>query len=242
MISIFAKLERAIDKRSLDETRFRDLLKRTGFKPGGVVMTHTSMEEVARRVSEMTPSAVVSLMKDLVSPGGTILMPAFDTDAIAEAFRLSDGVVSSIHPTHPVTAWGKHARSLTATHHVGGTFDTFSPFYKLREHDGVVIGIGAGLESFSIIHVAEELHPAARLRVFEKEVRTLQMSENNVPFEYAYRTMRRDVERRYDFLEQALLKDGTLRHLNEAGLKCCVLASDVFLRRSMDFVFVRLQP
>ncbi len=242
MISIFAKLERAIDKRSLDETQFRDLLKRTGFKPGGVLMTHTSMEEVARRVSEMTASTVVDMMKDLVSPGGTILMPAFDTDAIAEAFRLSEGAVASIHPTHPVTAWGKHALALTATHHLGGTFDTFSPFYKLREHDGVVVGIGAGLEIFPIIHVAEELHTAARLRVFEKEVRTVRMSENNAAFEYAYRALREGVERDYDFLEQTLLRDGTLRYYSKGGLKCEVLGADAFLRRNMDLVFVGLHP
>jgi len=251
-------VQRALDRRTLTESDLRNLLQEAGLSNGTVVMVHSSMDELSRRVPGLTPVSFINLLMDLVTTTGTILMPTFpfrgkqsryveqqkhfdvrrtpsQVGLITEVFRRMTSVHRSLHPTHSVAAWGKLAIPLTSTHHLGGAFDTFSPFYKMAEHKGLVLGVGTGLrDSFTILHVPEELHAIARKRFFEEKVDTMTVCDGAEQFEYTFRVLRANAERNYERVEAALLRDRTLRYLKSGGLSCAVTDAKTFIRRSMQ--------
>jgi aminoglycoside 3-N-acetyltransferase len=254
------RVQRALDRRTLDENSLRNLLVQAGLKRAAVVMVHSSMDELARRVPGLTAISFINLLMELVGANGTILMPTFpfrgkqlhyveqqkhfdvrktpsQVGLITEVFRRMPGVSRSLHPTHPVAAWGKQAVALTSTHHLGGAFDTYSPFYRMAEHNGLVIGAGTSLrDSFTILHVPEELHAVARKRFFEEKVQTMTVFDGEEEFEYTFRVLRATAERDYDRVEAALLRDGTLRYLKSRGLSCAVTDANTFIQRSMQLI------
>jgi aminoglycoside 3-N-acetyltransferase len=256
----WTKLDRVIDRRTLDEAELHTLLVTIGFRPGAVVMVHSSMDEISRRVVSISPLGFIRMLMDMVGPSGTILMPTFpfrgkqlhyverratfdvrrtpsQVGLITEVFRRMPDVVRSSHPTHPVAAWGRNALALTSEPHFGSTFGVQSPICRLRELGGVVAGIGTGMrDSFTILHVAEELHPRARGHFFESASRTMTVLEGDRRFEYPFCALRADVHRNYDRVERALTRDGTLRYVSANGLRCAFTDADVFIRRSMRLV------
>jgi aminoglycoside 3-N-acetyltransferase len=253
-------VQRALDRRTLNETDLRTVLMQAGLRKGAVVMVHSSMDELSRRVPGLTPVSFINILMELVGTNGTILMPTFpfrgkqshyvehqkhfdvrktpsQVGLITEVFRRMPGATRSLHPTHPVAAWGKLAGQLTSTHHLGGAFDTYSPFYRIAEHKGLVIGVGTGLrDSFTILHVPEELHAVARKRFFEEKVQTMTVFDGEEDFEYTFRVLRANAERNYDRVETALLRDGTLRYLKSGGLSCAVADANTVIQRSMQLI------
>ena len=251
-------VQRALDRRTLSESDLQHLLQEAGLKKGAVVMVHSSMDELSRRVPGLTPVSFVIMLMDLVTTAGTILMPTFpfrgkqsryveqqkhfdvrrtpsQVGLTTEVFRRMPNVQRSLHPTHSVAAWGKLAVPLTSSHHLGGAFDTFSPFYKMAEHKGLVLGVGTGLrDSFTILHVPEELHAIARKRFFEEKVDTMTVFDGEEQFEYTFRVLRANAERNYERVEAALLRDRTLRYLKSGGLSCAVTDAKTFIQRSMQ--------
>lgn len=77
----------------------------------------------------------------------------------------------SLHPTHSVVAIGKDAEFYTSEHHLDQTpFGEHSPYYRLVKNRGKVVLFGTGLDSFTLVHVCEDLfgenYP---IRVYEKK-------------------------------------------------------------------------
>ena len=63
---------------------------------------------------------------------------------MTEFARRQRGAVRSLHPTKSVCAIGPAAKEITATHHLSPyPYDTCSPYYKLIERGGKIIGLGA---------------------------------------------------------------------------------------------------
>ena len=140
----------------------------SGFKPGATVMVHSSFSHVRRRVPGLSPKGLIALLQEQLGPEGTLLMPTFPfqgsqgeyaeknprfdvqrtpskVGVLTEVFRQMEGVVRSKHPTHPVAAWGRNASEIVSTHHLGPTFGVTSPFYRLREFEGIVVGLGTSM-------------------------------------------------------------------------------------------------
>jgi len=66
------------------------------------------------------------------------------TGILTEFARRQRGAVRSLHPTKSVCAIGPAAKEITATHHLSPyPYDTCSPYYKLIEGGGKIIGLGA---------------------------------------------------------------------------------------------------
>ena len=127
------------------------MLRDLGFNPGATVMVHSSFSHIRRRVPDLSPQSLIALLQDLLGSQGTLLIPTFPfqgsqgeyadknprfdvqktpskVGVLTEVFRQTPGVIRSKHPTHPVGAWGRHARDILSTHHLGPTFGVTSPF------------------------------------------------------------------------------------------------------------------
>jgi len=252
-------LDRKLDKRTLPQEEFTDLLVELGVTTGATVIVHSSMDEIARRVPRMTALRVIQILQNLLGQEGTLLMPTFPflgrqldyvttnpvfnprktaskVGLITECFRRMPGVVRSLHPTHSVAAWGKHARELTGSHHLGGTFGENSPYCKVQQFAGLVIGLGVRLRRMSIVHAPEELHSKTREFVFEAIPRVVCIAEDRTETPYQLFAMRAGIARNYERVEKLLLRNGTLKYLDRGGLRCAVVQAETFIRSSLDLI------
>src|SRR5262249_23506072 len=234
------------------------LLRDLGFIPGATVMVHSSFSHIRRRVPEISPQRLIALLQEQLGPEGTLLMPTFPFQGsqgdyadknprfdlqktpskvgiLTEVFRQSRDVVRSKHPTHAVSAWGLNAAEILSTHHLGPTFGVTSPFYRLCEFDGIVVGLGTRYRyAFTIGHVIEELHPRLREHDFEKRLRKMIVVDGDAEFGYEFRVLRPDLPREFNRLIRILRKDKILRYVPAAGLPCAVAKAVPFIRRSLQ--------
>lgn len=253
------KLDRACDRRTMTLPDFIQLLRELGITPGATVMVHTSMDEITRRVPELNAVMLVRVLQELLGQDGTLLMPTFpfvgpqlryvethDTfdprktpsrvGLATEVFRRMPGVIRSLHPTHSIAGWGKHAGDLLATHHVGTTFGPNSPLYKLRHYAGCVVGLGAGLSSFTILHVAEGVHPGTREYRFEAEPRVMTIVDGPERIPCTFDVLKPGVELDLDRIASFLMKDGTLKRVSKRGLKCVTARADQLIKHSFELI------
>jgi len=157
-----------------------DLLK-LGIAPGDTLFIHSSLKSLG--YVEGGAAAVVRALQDAVGPQGTLLIPTyympggtilgtcelkdyvFDARAhgthmgrLPEAFLASPGIHRSIHPTHSVSAWGRHARHLTEAHHQApSVFGVGSPWQRFLEiPNAKVLGLGISMGPVTFYHVLED--------------------------------------------------------------------------------------
>ena len=163
---------------SYDREDFLALLRRVGVRLGDIVIVHSSFDRF--EAFNGKPTEIILALQQAVGPLGTILMPTlpFTGTAVAyvanggifdvvrtpskmglltELFRRSPGVVRSVHPTHPVAAWGARSEEIIAGHHLAVTpCGTGSPYARLFEYDGKILFLGTGIEAMTFFHAVEE--------------------------------------------------------------------------------------
>jgi aminoglycoside 3-N-acetyltransferase len=220
------------------------------------------MENLSRRVPGLKPLRLVQLLQELVGEEGTLLMPTFpfrgrqsdyvdrnDTfdvgktpsqaGLVTEVFRRMPGVRRSLHPTHPIAGWGRHAADLLGTHHLGTAFGTSSPMYKLGQHGGLVIGLGTRpRDTFTILHVPEELHPATQIWAYEERPRVMTIVDGPRRIRYEVRVLRADAEReRFEMAWlKALLKERVVTTVDAGGLPCPTARADRLIERTLQLI------
>ena len=111
---------------------------------------------------------ILFLIREVIGASGTVLFPTYPnhrissyeylrlgkvfdvrrtpsyTGVLTEFARRQSGAVRSLHPTKSVCAIGPAAAEITATHHLSPyPYDTCSPYYKLIEGGGKIVGLGA---------------------------------------------------------------------------------------------------
>lgn len=258
----WVRLDRALDTRVLSMSDFVRLLEALGVTSGATVLVHSSMETLSRRVPGLKPIALIRLLQERLGGEGTLLMPTFpfrgrqrdyadrgDTfdvrktpsqaGLLTEVFRRMPGVVRSLHPTHPIAGWGRHAVDLLATHHLGTAFGPNSPMYKLAELRGLVVGLGTRpRDTFTILHVPEELHQAARAWAYEERPRVTTIVDGTRRIPYEFRVLRADAEReRFELdLLKALLREGVVRSVVAGGLPCSAARADQVIERALELI------
>lgn len=145
-----------------------------GLHPGAGVIVHSSLRSFGYVPGGAV--AVIEALMEVVTSEGTILMPSFNHAMILEegwsgyydpinsptingiipdTFRKMAGVYRSLDPTHPVAAWGKHARRYTQWHHRTLTMGLDSPIGLLYQDGGFGLFLGVGFEANSFHHVVE---------------------------------------------------------------------------------------
>jgi aminoglycoside 3-N-acetyltransferase len=150
-------------------------LNALGVGAGMTVMVHSSLGAFGQVPGGA--DTIIDSVCQLLTAEGTLLMPAlsymtvtrrqpmFDllntpscVGIIPETFRQRKDVLRSLHPTHSVCGWGKHARVLLAEHALAHTpCGPHSPFHHLPQYDGYILMLGCGLEPNTSLHAIEEL-------------------------------------------------------------------------------------
>ena len=149
----------------LAEDDFTKLLSgELGLEAGDVVYVHSGMDGLNLAFPFYR---ILFFIQKVIGPAGTVVLPTYPNHVISSYEYLLQGntfdvrrtpsytgiltefarrqrqAVRSLHPTKSVCAIGPAARELTATHQLSPyPYDTGSPYYKLIEHRGKIVGLG----------------------------------------------------------------------------------------------------
>ncbi|PYR97139.1 MAG: hypothetical protein DMG16_25665 [Acidobacteria bacterium] len=155
--------------------KLRDL----GVKTGDVLCVHSSFDQFLGFQGSFGDA--IHALQDSVGHEGGILMPTQPFTATAvdyvrthpitdlarapslmglmtEILRRTPDAIRSIHPTHPVAAWGNKGRRL-----LGNDWEARTPcgygtaYHRLLEYEGSVLMLGTGVQVMTFYHCIEEL-------------------------------------------------------------------------------------
>jgi aminoglycoside N3'-acetyltransferase len=164
-------LAKKIYRRPVAISDLRQELIDLGVRRGRTLWVQSSWNEFYN--VPLKPSELISLLRDLLGPDGTLAMPAFPIDPnpdkvllidrapvstglICEIFRRQSDVSRSIHLSSSVCAVGPNADFLVRDHHLTDMpWGKDSPFLRLIELDARILGLGAGFEYMTPLHTVE---------------------------------------------------------------------------------------
>jgi aminoglycoside N3'-acetyltransferase len=249
-----------LDRRTLSIAEFVVRMKELGFTHGATIYVHSSMDQISRRVPGLDPLKLIDLLKELVGEEGTLLVPTFPFRGLqyqsvqrqpvfnvqstpsqeglfTELFRRTRGVIRSLHPTHPIAAWGKHSEELLTEHHLGTAFGEKCPVYKMQKYHGLVAGLGVvPKECFTLYHVAEELHPMTRAMQYATDAFEMTIIYGDEKIPYKVIPLRPDRVRTYDRADRILRKEGIVRYYRVRGLRLSATPVGPFLQRARQLI------
>lgn len=137
-------------------------LRGLGFVEGGAdTVIDALLETVGAQGTLVVPTfTLVRGMKETLQGGTHVFDPETSPSSVGKitnCFRARPGALRSVHPTHSVAALGPLAAELTATHlEAGNNFGQGTPFEKILENDGKVVGLGVDFSPITFYHVYEE--------------------------------------------------------------------------------------
>ena len=156
-------------------------LARLGIARGDTLFVHSSLKSLG--YVEGGALAVIRALQDAVGPQGTLLLPTYylpggtvraacaipgyvfdprrhgtHMGRLPEAFLASGSIHRSIHPTHSVSAWGRHAAHLTEAHHrAPSIFGMGSPWQRfIGCEQAKVLGLGISMGPVTFYHALED--------------------------------------------------------------------------------------
>ncbi len=152
-----------------------------GVQSGDVLFIHSSLKSLG--FVEGGPATVIAALQDAVGPEGTLLLPTYwlpggtilatcelsgyvfdvrqhgsNMGALPAAFLATPGVRRSVHPTHSVSALGRHAAWVTGAHHQApSVFGMGSPWQRFAELPRAkVLGLGVSMGPITFYHLLED--------------------------------------------------------------------------------------
>src|SRR5436305_6917234 len=161
----------------LSEKNFREILVgELGLAEGDTVFVHSSIDQLNL---DFPFYRVLALLQDVTGPNGTLLFPTYPqissyeflsrgeifdikktpsyTGVLTEFARRQRKAVRSLHPTKSVCAIGPRAQALTSTHQWSPyPYDSCSPYYKIMEMGGKIVGLGVSTANLSFVHCADD--------------------------------------------------------------------------------------
>lgn len=156
-------------------------LRDMGIESGDALFVHSSLRSLGYVIGGA--ETVIRALQETVGVNGTVIIPTYympggsihgtcelkdyvfdprkhgtNMGRIPELFLQTKGICRSIHPTHSVSAWGKHARYLTEDHHrTSSIFGDGSPWQRFIGVDNAkVLGIGISMGPVTFYHVLED--------------------------------------------------------------------------------------
>ncbi|MFT5091013.1 MAG: aminoglycoside 3-N-acetyltransferase [Candidatus Latescibacterota bacterium] len=175
----FRRVCRQVDNPPLDEQVFAEILvDHLRLATGDIAMVHSSMDRLQLGFSF---TRVLPALRGAVGSEGTLLLPAthlterpetwlergevFDVrrsptsmGLLPELARRQRDAVRSLHPTHSVVALGPRAQDLVGEHHLDiYPCGRLSPYYKIAECEGSIIGLGVDVDVLTSVHCVEDI-------------------------------------------------------------------------------------
>jgi aminoglycoside 3-N-acetyltransferase len=178
----------------LSESDFLKILtEQLGLVKDDVVYVHSSVD----RLHLAFPFyRILSLLREVIGPNGTVLFPTYPnlrissyeyllrgerfdvrktpsyTGLLNEFARRQRDALRSLHPTKSVCAAGPLARELTATHQLSPyPYDVCSPYYKLIEHRAKIVGLGVSTRNLSFVYCVDDaLKDSFPVRVYHDRI------------------------------------------------------------------------
>ncbi|CDH43056.1 AAC(3) family N-acetyltransferase [Candidatus Contendibacter odensensis] len=161
------------------------ILRALGIRQGDTLMVHSSWQPLNGFRGK--PADLIAALKEVVGSEGLLVMPSLSyhnessaeflargvpmnvrrspsrMGLLTEVFRRNREVVRSLSPTHPLLAWGRDTEAFLAGHDQAiEPFGSASPFGRLLERDGWILGFDAPFSTITFTHFVED-HLAARL-------------------------------------------------------------------------------
>ena len=218
-----------------------DDLYKIGVNPDDTLMVHSSLKSLGwvEGGADTVIKAFMSYLKE-----GTLLMPALSYNlkktansrfsvlhtpgcvgTIPEAFRNYPDVIRSVHPTHSVCAYGKHAAEITARHYLDRTpVGENSPFRQLIKYNGKILMLGCGLEPNTFMHGVEEAVGTPYVLSSEPTVFLIEYADGNTEEASHITHNFKDVLQRYDRVEGILpIKRGKILNADSYLMDAAVL-------------------
>jgi aminoglycoside 3-N-acetyltransferase len=188
------------DPISLSE--FEKALYELGVTEGQVLFVHSSADK--SNSIEGGAGKILHLLLGIIGPSGTLVLPTFTFDGMAadylkqsrffdvkktpsrvgllsEIFRRMPGVLRSIHPTHPVAAFGKEAQYFVSEHHLDiHPFGSLSPFKKMEKKQGNILMIGVDSTYLTHMHTVEDtVGEKFPYKVYLDEIKEVQIKDSD---------------------------------------------------------------
>ena len=187
-------------------------LKSIGVIPGDILLVHSDISVFGRLASynrDFLFSALIDILKNVVTPEGIILMPTFsysfcedkvfelDTTkskvgALTEYFRTCPEVVRTMHPIFSFAIWGKNKESYLSISK--DSFDQDSVFGKIHKNRGKILFLGAPFQSCTFIHYIEQIH-GVPYRYIKKFPGVIKSTNSEYMDEYFYFVRDLDLEK-----------------------------------------------
>ncbi len=235
------------DARHVTRAELSAGLARLGVAPGDTLFVHSSLKSLG--YVEGGPLAVIGALQDAVGPQGTLLLPTYylpggsvratcamrgyvfdprrhgtHMGRLPEAFLASGAIHRSVHPTHSVSAWGRHAAWLTEGHHrAPSIFGAGSPWQRFIGCDQAkVLGLGISMGPVTFYHALEDaMGDAFPVPVWEHDT-TLLACRDHVGQRWEVPVRPFDplvAQRRIDHPGRDDLRDYFAREFDAAGLR-----------------------
>jgi len=179
--------------RGFSKTDLVHMLRYLGVIEGDTLFVHSSLDSFGAFLGK--PTDIILALQEAVGPTGTLLMATlpftgtaveylqkggiFDVKKtpsqmglLTEIFRRSPAVIRSVHPTHPVAAWGRFAVEMVKDHAKAGTpCGRQTPYGRLLDHEGKILFLGTDINVMTFFHAVEEiLESQLPFSPFTKEV------------------------------------------------------------------------
>jgi aminoglycoside 3-N-acetyltransferase len=229
-------------------------LRSLGVQPGDTIFVHLAMRQLGYVPGG--PEAVIAALKTAIGEAGTLVMPAYpaggvmfeyakqhpvldarrtpaDVGVVPEIFRRQSGTLRSLHPTHTVCAWGKHAEFLVEGHERSETpFAPGTPFRKFVDLGGRELVLGEGVH-FSILRVIEDARTDYPLPVYWPEPFALDVIDVEGKRHTVVTKVHNPVIARYRdphlvipaLKARGLVRDGRVGHAHSHLIECAQLVS-----------------
>ena len=149
-------------------------LKALGIKEGDVLMVHSSLKSMGH--VEGGAETVIAALRAVLGEEGTLMLPALTyatscadlyfsnletpscVGLVTEAFRKTEGVRRSNHPTHSVCVIGKYRDAMCEGWEEDDTpIGPHSPFRKLADYKGKILLLGCPFARNTFMHGMEEI-------------------------------------------------------------------------------------
>ncbi|MEN6544744.1 MAG: AAC(3) family N-acetyltransferase [Armatimonadia bacterium] len=157
-------------------------LKQLGVEPGMVIMVHSALASFGE--VEGGADTVIDALLEVVSPEGTLVMPAmggapiFDVNEtrsnvaeITDRFWRRPDVTRSIHPTHSAAGKGPLVDQILAGHLDQPTaIGPESPWGRVAQLDnGYILFLGCDQDRNTLLHAAEDIVNGAYLNTYRRD-------------------------------------------------------------------------